>query len=172
MGLLRQRFQALQCGGRLMPRSIQRRLLQADMLRQVRMKLRRGGGLFTVVGLTQTGQPGVSQVGTALGEPQFAFDQSDHRQVVDRRHVPDMHQALGLGQFSESFGEVTAPTFEAGDHTMPDQHTDVAAGARFRQAGPQTCEAGFGLATHQQQETLIKAQARTHGVQPLWCQAL
>ncbi len=51
MGLLGQRFQALQRTVGLMARGIERGLLQLDMLRQVRMKLGGGRGVLAVVGL-------------------------------------------------------------------------------------------------------------------------
>ena len=126
------------------------------MLWQMWVKLWRGGGVFAIVGLPQTRQPGVSQVGAALGQPQLALDQGDHCQVVDRRHVPDMHQAFGLGQLGEGFGKVATAPFEIGDHAVADQHTDVAASPGFSKTGAQTGEPGFGLEAHQQQKTLVE----------------
>jgi len=67
-----------------------------------------------------------------------------------------MHQALGFGKFGEGLGEITAPPFEIGDHTMPDEHADIAAGARFAQAGTQASKASVRLITHQQQVTFVQ----------------
>ncbi|MNF84099.1 hypothetical protein D3C84_664440 [compost metagenome] len=111
----------------------QQGLLQFDMQRQLWMEFRRRSRMIAVVGLAQSRKPGFGQIGTALGQPEFAFDQRDHRQVVDRRHVPDVHQAFGFGEFGEGFGEFTAAAFEPGDHAMADQHADIATGARLGQ---------------------------------------
>ena len=131
------------------------------------MKLGGGRGVLAVVGLPQAGQPGVGQVSAPLGQPQLAFDQGDHRQVIDRRHIPDVHQALGLGQFGKSMGKLPTPPFEAGDDAVPDQHADIAAGTGLGQAGAQTRQAGLGLVTHQQQVAFVQRQACAHGIQAL-----
>jgi len=114
----------------------------------MRVEFRRSGSMLAVVSLPQPRQPGIGQVGAALGQPQLAFDQGDHRQIVDRRHVPDMHQAFGFGEFGEGFGKVIAPPFEAGDHAMADQYADVATGARLGQTRPQVSDTGVRLITH------------------------
>ena len=57
-----------------------------------------------------------------------------------------MHQALGLGQFGKGLGEACAASFKAGDHTMTDQHADIAARPGFGQAGAATVAAADAAA--------------------------
>ncbi|MNO80131.1 hypothetical protein D3C76_713240 [compost metagenome] len=136
------------------------------------MEFRGCGRLLTVVGLAQSGQPGLRQVGTPLGQPEFAFDQGDHRQVVDRRHVPDVHQPFRFGEFGKGLGELAAAAFEPGDHAMADQHADVATGAGLAQTSLQAQPCGLGLQAHGQQKTFVQRQSGAYGKEPLRRQAL
>ena len=157
---------------RLVLHRLQQGLLQLDVQGHLRVEFGGRRGLFAVIGLAQACQPGAGQVGTTLGQPQFTFDQGQHGQVVDRWHVPDVHQPLGLGQFGERLGKLAPAAFQPGDHTVADQHADVAAGPCFRQAGVQAGEPEFGLQAQDQQETFVQGQARAHRIQPLRRQAL
>ncbi|MNR33711.1 hypothetical protein D3C85_1514040 [compost metagenome] len=115
------------------------------MRRQQRVELRCGRRLFATVGLAQAQQPGFGQVGAALRKPQLAFDQGDHRQIENRRHVPDVHQPLGFGKLGEGFGESPFAAIQRSDHAMADQHADVTAGAGLDQPGTQAATPGLRL---------------------------
>ncbi|MNL08723.1 hypothetical protein D3C87_1294570 [compost metagenome] len=145
----------------------QQGLLQFDVQRQLRMEFRWCCRVFAVIGLPESREPGFGQIDASLGQPQFTFDQSDHRQVVNRRHVPDMHQPLGFGKFGEGLGEFTAAAFKPGNHAVPDQHADVATGARFTQAGLQTKARRLRLQTQRQQETFVQREPRAYGIESL-----
>ena len=147
--------------------TIEQCLLQRNVQRQQRMEFRWHRRLLATIGLAQALQPGLRQVGTPLGQPQFAFDQGNHGQIVDRGHIPYMHQTLGLGQFGKGLGKVTFPAIERGNHAMADEHTDVPARSRLPQPRAQTRPALSRLQARDQQVTFVKRQARTHGIQPL-----
>ncbi|MCY1403789.1 hypothetical protein D9M71_189830 [compost metagenome] len=138
----------------------QRGRLLLDAQRQQRMEFGRGGGAFTGIGFRQTRQPGLGQLQLPLGQPELALGEGDHRQVVDRRHVPDVHQPLGLGQLREGGGEATLAAFQCGQGAVSDQQADVAAGAGFGYAGLQADPRGLVLQAHAQQEALVEHQAR------------
>ncbi|MNV54197.1 hypothetical protein D3C71_1463740 [compost metagenome] len=112
-------------------------LLQFDMQRQQGVEFRCCRRLLATVGLAQAQQPGFGKVDTALGQPQLALHQGNHGQVEDRRHIPDMHEALRLGQLGEGFGEMPFAAIERGDHAVPDQYADITTGPRLAQPGTQ-----------------------------------
>ncbi|MNS87080.1 hypothetical protein D3C72_1210090 [compost metagenome] len=148
--MLDQRVQTPLGQHRLALNGLEQRLLQFNVQRQLRVKLRRCRGVFAVVRLPQARQPGFGQVGTSLRQPKLTFDQCDHRQIVDRRHIPDVHQALGFSEFGKGFGEFATAAFEPGNHAMTDQYADIAAGAGFTQASLQSYPRRLGLQAQSQ----------------------
>lgn len=146
-------------------------LLQLHVQWQLGVKLRRRSGALAGVGLAQSRQPRLGQIGAALRQPQLTFDQRDHCQIVDRRHVPDVHQAFGFGQFGKGLGELAAAAIQTRDHAMANQYADVATGPCLADPGQQAHACGLRLQAHRQQKTLVQGQPRAHRIQTLWRQA-
>ncbi|MNZ72361.1 hypothetical protein D3C78_907390 [compost metagenome] len=172
LAMFEQRIQSPFSQHRLALDDVQQSLLQLDMQRQLRMELRRCRSVFAVVSLPQARQPGFGQIGTPLGQPELTFDQGDHGQVVDRRHVPDVHEPLGFGQFGKGFGELAAAAFQPGNHAVADQHADVTTGARLAQTGLQSHPRQLRLHAQGQQKAFVQGQPGANRIQPLCRQAL
>ncbi|MCY1178191.1 hypothetical protein D9M73_185310 [compost metagenome] len=152
--------------------TFERCLLQGDVQRQQRVELRGRRRLLATIGLAQAQQPGLGQVDAPLLQQQLAFDQGDHGQVVDRRHVPDVHEPLGFGQFGKGFGELAAAAFQPGNHAVTDKHADVTTGARLAQAGLQAHPRQLRLHAQGQQKAFVQGQPGANRIQPLCRQAL
>ncbi|KPW98212.1 Unknown protein sequence [Pseudomonas syringae pv. coryli] len=161
-----ERLQALLAGNAVTLQSFEYGTLQLDVLWQLWMAFRGSSAEAAVVGLRQAQQPRFGKVHAPLQQPQLAFGQGNHRQVVDRRHVPDVHQPFGLGEFGEGFGKAAGAAFHGGDHAVTDQHADVATGARLGQAGQQQHPPLVYLQAQGQQVALIQRQTRADRVQP------
>ncbi|MNL18630.1 hypothetical protein D3C87_1397840 [compost metagenome] len=146
---------------------LQQGLLQFDVQRQLRMEFRWCCGVLAVVGLAQSRQPRFGKIGAPLSQPEFAFDQGDHRQIVDWRHVPDVHQPFRFGKLGKGFGKLATAPFEPGDHAMADQHTDVAAGASLVQPCLQAPSRRLWLQAQRQQKPFVQGQSGADGVEPL-----
>ncbi|MNZ20855.1 hypothetical protein D3C78_379160 [compost metagenome] len=170
-GLLQQSAQAAFGLRRLVPGTVQGGQLQFDVVRQLGMELGGGSGGFAGVGFRQARQPGFGQLHLPLGQPEIAFGQGDHRQVVDRRHVPDMHQALGFGQLGEGRGKAPFAPFQPGQGAMADQQADIAAGAGFGDARLQADPRRLGLHAHAEQVALVEHQPRPGDEGPRRCRA-
>ena len=69
------------------------------------MEERRRCGLpIHTVGLPQARQPLLGQIHATRGNPDITFKSGPPAQVIDRRDIPQMHQALGLGQGVKGLG--------------------------------------------------------------------
>ncbi|MNZ90090.1 hypothetical protein D3C78_1090440 [compost metagenome] len=137
------------------------------MARQQRTALRRRGRLRTGVSVGQTAQPSGGQFDLPLRQPQFALHQGDDRQVVDRRHVPYVHQALDFAQQGEGAGVVAVPPFQAGQRAIADHQADVAAMACFVDAGLELAPRLLRLQRQTAQVALDDQQAAAHRGTPL-----
>ncbi|MNK92024.1 hypothetical protein D3C87_1121420 [compost metagenome] len=172
LAMFEQRIQTPFGQHRLALDDVEQGLLQFDMQRQLRVEFRWRGPVFTVIGLPQARQPGFGQIGAPLGQPEFTFDQGDHGQVVDRRHVPDVHQPFGFSKFGKGFGELAAAAFQPGNHAVSDQHADVTAGPRLAQTGLQSHPSRLRLHAQGQQKAFVQGQPGANRIQPLRRQAL
>ena len=147
--------------------ALQLSLEHFHIARQLRRAFRWRGRLGAGVGVAQTLQPGTGQFDLALAEPELAFDQGDGRQVIDRRHVPDMHHPLDLGEVGEGTGVVAQPPLQTCQHAEADHQADVAAGAGFLDAGLEALARLVRLQREAAQVALVKHQPATHGIAPL-----
>ena len=136
------------------------------MQRQLRMELWRRCALLAAIGFGQARQPGGRQLQLTLQQPQLAFDQGNHGHVVNRRHIPDMHQALGFRQLSKGFRQPAAAPLKAGQHAVANQQADVATSTRLVDPSQQLETGGLRLQLQTEQVAFVQGQTSPHGIQP------